>query len=258
MKLYLLMYFFLAESSKDPLIVYLNELGKIFNKYFPYVNISLILCLIVFIFGIFLFHSVFVISFSSKIIKLISKKFSFDLEMLSIGLSKKGNYKNFIREEDVEKYRWLEGVINEGDTTGRRIFEAWMQVIFTQEYFNNVTAFAYFGASILIFIIGLRGIRIFITSETPMLVIFGIMLEFSMLILLAFTQFYTPENPEPAAEGGDLIDKKLKKLQEELDSLNGRLSSAENNLKDAERLIRDSRDLIDNTDQDIWTISKRS
>jgi hypothetical protein len=247
MKLYLLMYLFLAESSSDPLIVYLNELGKIFNKYFPYVNIFLILCLFVFIFGMFLFHNVYVITFASKLTKLVSKKFSYDLEMLANALNKKGDYKS---------YEWMKGLEN-GNYTGRKTFEAWMQNVFTQEYFNNVTAFAYFGASILIFIIGLRGIRIFITSETPMLVIFGIMLEFSMLILLAFTQFYTPENPEKEKGGEAPIEEELKKLRERLRSLEGRLSVAENSLEDAVKLVKDSRDLIDNTDQDIWTISKR-
>ena len=248
MKLYLLMYFFLAESSSDPLIMYLNELGKIVNNYFPYVNIFLVLCLFVFIFGIFLFHNVFVINFASRLIRVLSKKFGNDLEMLANALSKKGDFKN---------YDWLKNADVNGVYTGRKTFEAWMQNIFTQEYFNNVTAFAYFGASILIFIIGLRGIRIFITADTPMLVIFGIMLEFSMLILLAFTQFYTPENPEQNKPGEAPIEEELKKLRERLRSLEGRLSVAENSLEDAVKLVKDSRDLIDNTDQDIWTISKR-
>lgn len=244
MKLYFLMYLFFAESSKDPLIQYLNQLGKEFNKYFPYVNIFLILCLFVFIFGIFLFHSTIVISFASKLTKMVSKKFSKDLEELSLALSKKGNYLG---------YKWLKEK-NEEELTSRKIFEDWMQNVFTQEYFNNVTAFAYFGASILIFIIGLRGIRIFITSETPMLVIFGIMLEFSMLILLAFTQFYTPETLESEKEEKGPV---IENLVKEVNKLKGTLGIIEKELEDAKKLVRDAQDSLDNnTDQEFWRVKR--
>jgi len=143
---------------------------------------------------------------------------------------------------------------NEEELTSRKIFEDWMQNVFTQEYFNNVTAFAYFGASILIFIIGLRGIRIFITSETPMLVIFGIMLEFSMLILLAFTQFYTPETLESEKEEKGPI---IENLVKEVNKLKGTLGIIEKELEDAKKLVRDAQDSLDNnTDQEFWRVKR--
>jgi hypothetical protein len=235
MKLYLLMYFFFAESSSDPLIVWLNETGKMVNKYFPYVNIILVLGLIVFILGIFLFHWTLVIKFASLIIKPVSKKFSGHLEELSRALRRNQGYKD---------YQWLKIPENEAHSN-RKIFESWMQNLFTAEYFNNVTACAYFGASILILIIGLRGIRIFISDGTPMLVIFGILLEFSMLVLLAFTQFYTPENPEKNKGGEEAPEEEMKNLRRRLRELEGRLLEVETSLNQATKLVLDAQDSID-------------
>ena len=247
MKLYLLMYFFFAEASSDPNIQRINALGKIVNDYSPVFLGLFILGIFSFVLGIFLFHNSYIIKFAGLIIKFVSPKFSGHLLELADSLQKKRDYRNF---------DWMKSLEN-AKFSSRITFEAWMQKVFTKEYSNNVTALAYFGASLLILIIGLRGIRIFITGETPYLVIFGILLEVSMLALLAFTQFYTPENPDENKGTEAPIEEELKKLRERLRSLEGRLSVAENSLEDAVKLVKDSRDLIDNTDQDIWTISKR-
>jgi hypothetical protein len=247
MKLYLLMYLFFAESSSDPNIQKINALGKVMNDYSPIFLGLFLLGIFGFVLGIFLFHNSYIIKFGGLLIKLISPKFSDHLLELADALQKKRDYKNFEWMKNLENLTY----------SSRRTFEAWMQKVFTKEYSNNVTALAYFGASLLILIIGLRGIRIFITIDTPYLVIFGILLEVSMLALLAFTQFYTPENPEETKGTEAPIEEELKKLRERLRSLEGRLSVAENSLEDAVKLVKDSRDLIDNTDQDIWTISKR-
>jgi hypothetical protein len=240
------MYLFFAESASDPKIQKINEMGKFINDRSDYLLLFFIFCLLLFVLGIFLFHNSFIILFGSKIIKPISKKFSGHLLDLSEALRRKGDF--------AEK-KWVEKD-SDGRYTNRRIFEGWMQKVFTKEYSNNVTALAYFGASFLILIIGLRGIRIFITDQTPMLVIFGILLEVSMLILLAFTQFYTPEYTE---EEEGPVKPILDTLVKEVNRLKGTLGIIEKELDDAKRLVRDAQDSLENnTDQDIWTISKRS
>ncbi|MBL7998858.1 MAG: hypothetical protein JNL32_09495 [Candidatus Kapabacteria bacterium] len=76
---------------------------------------------------------------------------------------------------------------------------------FTERYSNNVTGFAYGGAAILIIAVGIRGLK-FIPSTRPSLILFAILLEFSMLALLAFVLFYTEEE--------ERMDKMLKKMED--------------------------------------------
>jgi hypothetical protein len=87
--------------------------------------------------------------------------------------------------------------------TRRNAFAKWMKTDFTKNYENNVEGFAYWGAGVLIFLIGLRGIK-FITAEDPSWIIFGLELECMMLILLGITKFYTPEEgQEKEPESGE-------------------------------------------------------
>lgn len=89
-----------------------------------------------------------------------------------------------------------------------KIFSAlrlYMAHHFTERYSNNVTGFAYGGAAILIIAVGIRGLK-FIPSTRPSLILFAILLEFSMLALLAFVLFYTEEE--------ERMDKMLKKMED--------------------------------------------
>ncbi|MBL7976415.1 MAG: hypothetical protein JNJ85_15965, partial [Candidatus Kapabacteria bacterium] len=76
---------------------------------------------------------------------------------------------------------------------------------FTERYSNNVTGFAYGGAALLIIAVGIRGLK-FIPAARPSLILFAILLEFSMLALLAFVLFYTEEE--------ERMDKMLKKMED--------------------------------------------
>lgn len=86
---------------------------------------------------------------------------------------------------------------------------------FTEKYSNNVTGLAYGGAAFLIIAVGIRGLK-FIPSTRPSLIFFSILLEFSMLSLLAITLVYTEEE--------ERMDKMLKKMEDasksQLDELN--------------------------------------
>jgi hypothetical protein len=76
---------------------------------------------------------------------------------------------------------------------------------FTEKYSNNVTGLAYFGAAILIVIIGVRGLK-FIPATRPSLILAAISLEGALLALLAFGLVYTGSE--------ERMDKMLKKMED--------------------------------------------
>lgn len=76
---------------------------------------------------------------------------------------------------------------------------------FTEKYSNNVTGLAYFGAAILIVIIGIRGLK-FIPATKPSLILAAISLEGALLALLAFGLVYTGEE--------ERVDKLMKKMED--------------------------------------------
>ncbi|MDA3843620.1 MAG: hypothetical protein PF588_04520 [Candidatus Kapabacteria bacterium] len=76
---------------------------------------------------------------------------------------------------------------------------------FTEKYSNNVTGMAYGGAAVLIVAIGIRGLKL-IPASRPSLILFAILLEFSMLVLMAVTLFYTEEE--------ERMDRMLKKMED--------------------------------------------
>jgi hypothetical protein len=87
---------------------------------------------------------------------------------------------------------------------------------FTERYANNVTGFAYGGAAILIIAVGIRGLK-FIPAARPSVIMLAILLEFSLLALMAISLFYTEEE--------ERMDKMLKKMEDsgksQLSSLRG-------------------------------------
>lgn len=87
---------------------------------------------------------------------------------------------------------------------------------FCEKYQNIVTGMAYGGAAFLIVAIGIRGLK-FIPADKPSFILLAIILEFSMLVLMAFTLLYT--------EGEERMDKIMKKMEDanrsSLDALRG-------------------------------------
>lgn len=76
---------------------------------------------------------------------------------------------------------------------------------FTEKYANFVTGLAYGGAALLIVAVGIRGLK-FIPASRPSIILLAIILEFTMLSLLAFTLIYTEEE--------ERMDKMLKKMED--------------------------------------------
>ena len=90
---------------------------------------------------------------------------------------------------------------------------------FTEKYSNNVTGMAYGGAAFLIVAVGIRGLK-FIPPTKPSFILLAITLEFTMLMLLAITLFYTEEE--------ERMDKMMKKMEDanrsQLETLKGQQS----------------------------------
>ena len=95
---------------------------------------------------------------------------------------------------------------------------------FTERYANNVTGFAYGGAAILIIVVGIRGLK-FIPAARPSVMLFAILLEFTLLALMAVSLFYTEEE--------ERMDKMLKKME---DSGKSQLSSLKGMAEDMTRV----------------------
>jgi hypothetical protein len=74
----------------------------------------------------------------------------------------------------------------------RRPFSQWMIADIVRSYENNVQGLAYFGAAVLIVVIGLRGVQI-LTKENPFWIILALELEFTLIAFLGLLIFYKPE-----------------------------------------------------------------
>jgi hypothetical protein len=128
-------------------------------------------------------------------------------------------------------------------------FGRYMVYTFIPSYANNVNGVVYMGAAILIIIVGLRGLgkvagqlsvipRVMLTEKgslDPNWVVGAILLEFTLLMLLAVVTFFTPEGdshakpkeetsaaPRPdfqkdIRELKDLTDEEIKMVNEYLD-----------------------------------------
>lgn len=86
--------------------------------------------------------------------------------------------------------KWLNGnymhkIIN--INSGLKVY---LRFYFTERYSNNIIGAVYMGAASLIIIIGLRGLK-FIPANEPSLVLFALGLEFTLLMIYAFTLMYS-------------------------------------------------------------------
>lgn len=114
-------------------------------------------------------------------------------------------------EEKIKLYPGLEEHL-----TNKRPFARWMITEINLNYENNVQGWAYIGAALLIGLIGLRGMKI-IPKEHPSYLLFGLELEFSLLLLLGSVLFFKPEETwhggsQQGQEGIAGIKKQLKQL----------------------------------------------
>ncbi|MGA9120589.1 MAG: hypothetical protein WB699_14590, partial [Bacteroidota bacterium] len=83
----------------------------------------------------------------------------------------------------------------DSDLALKRPFSSWMTAEVVPHYENNVEALAYFGAGLLIVVVGLRGIN-YITKDHPEPIILALFIEFSIISLLGLLKFFKPEHSD--------------------------------------------------------------
>jgi hypothetical protein len=104
---------------------------------------------------------------------------------------------------------------------------------FAEKYGNNVQGFAYGGAAILIVVIGIRGLK-FIPPTQPSILLAAISLEFTLLLLLSITLFYTEEEQR--------MDKLIRNLEE---SSEGQKYELINLVRTSQQQQRDLASMVD-------------
>ncbi len=92
----------------------------------------------------------------------------------------------------------------------------YMVYTFIPKYSNNVMGFVYMGAAILIVVVGLRGLGSLVgqlhllpdflldpqgAKLSPYVVLIGLLLEFSLLLILGTVTFFTPEDSGHGGHG---------------------------------------------------------
>jgi uncharacterized membrane protein len=113
----------------------------------------------------------------------------------------------------------------------------WMQEIINRFHFATVNSFVYFGAAILLVVIGLR--RVFDSMVSDTLVISSIVLEAMMLIFMFIVMFFTPSESEDVQHEKDTeqqepledIVREIGEISRDYASISVRLDSIADNLE---------------------------
>lgn len=102
----------------------------------------------------------------------------------------------------------------------KNAFSQWMVADVVKRYENNVNGFAYLGAGILIFLIGLRGLGI-IGREHPLPIVISLEIEFTIIGALGLLLFYKPEDSTKMSVSldGALPAEELKVLATEMKTI---------------------------------------
>lgn len=132
----------------------------------------------------------------------------------------------------------------------------WLEEIFNRFYFSTINSFVYFGAAVLLVIIGIRR---FSDNVSDQLVIWGIVFEAAMLMFMFFIMLFTPndeisekESDEPSQNQNEIINEigeigrdfaaatvQLEQISEKLSSiLDRQISSIERMNEIAENTIQ--------------------
>lgn len=95
-----------------------------------------------------------------------------------------------VNKDNLQKYSDIDIQINHnlGLLRGTAL---WMQEIFNRYYFSMLNAFVYFGAAILLLLVGIRRFSDLINDK---IVIFGFVLEASLLILMFIFLLFSPKD----------------------------------------------------------------
>jgi hypothetical protein len=138
----------------------------------------------------------------------------------------------------------------------------WMEEIVNRFYFSTINSFVYFGAAILLVLIGIRR---FTDQVTDTVVISGIAFEALMLLFLFVVMFFTPQETDYEADK-NVEEASTNDLIIEIGELSRDFASAVVKLEKVEelygRLIEKQEDLINSvnkmTDSTIMAVSPNS
>jgi hypothetical protein len=122
-----------------------------------------------------------------------------------------------------------DGRIQPVDLEKRSKFSLWMVNEMVRKYENNVQGFAYLGASLLIVVIGLRGVQI-LTQDNSTFIVLALLLEFTLIGVLGIMVFYKPEeNRQGAVDIEARVN--IRTLNDELAKTKQALETLQENVK---------------------------
>lgn len=147
-----------------------------------------------------------------------------------------GPFKNSLRElkawhVDTKREEKLRALGKPIGSSEKDPFSYWMVEDIVRNYENNAQGIAYLGAALLIFIIGLRGVRQ-IGDGNKWLIIVALALEFTLIGLLGLLLFYKPEDEKPRGSN--------ESIQAELDKVKADLELKDKSLKDLQIQVQQS------------------
>jgi hypothetical protein len=132
---------------------------------------------------------------------------------------------------DIERRKVKLKAMGEDTETGdRHPFSYWMVDEIVRKYENNAQGFAYLGAALLIFVIGLRGVKI-IGNEEKEWIILALLIEFTLIGVVGLLLFYKPEDDKSKGGGYaaqlklDELTKKLAEKEHALETFKGEVES---------------------------------
>ncbi len=157
-------------------------------------------------------------------------------------LEPKSNAVEALEKELIEHYK-DHGPIE--DLRQKRPFSAWMISEIVPHYENNVEAFAYFGAGLLIVVVGLRGIG-YLKADQAWAILISLFLEFTIITFLGMLRFFKPERSELGVVFGkdgnpmEAIQSQVTELKSSIVEMRQHLDGVESRVKKLDSSVRSS------------------
>jgi hypothetical protein len=145
-----------------------------------------------------------------------------------IGYSLKELRRWHTEPEVVSRPHIQDGTLLQVDLEKRNKFSLWMVHEMVPKYENNAQGLAYLGASVLIVVIGLRGIQI-LTKDNSTFIILALLLEFTLIGILGIMVFYKPEDNKQNVDIEARVS--IRSLNDELAKTKEALESLQENVR---------------------------
>jgi len=121
-------------------------------------------------------------------------------------------WKICINPQNIQKYSSIDLIVShsQGFFRGTAL---WMEEIFNRHYFSILNAFVYFGAAILLLLVGIRKFSSYINDT---IVILGFVFEASLLILMFIFLLFSPKDEYENTDEDEKIESTNKELLDEI------------------------------------------